>query len=116
LVDAFAKAIPDEKMREQFMSRISGKFVARVFDEFMRSWKSSLNKPHGYGWTNDIEIKIEQIFRFCHICRNEAGHPHLPPNLDKGVLLANMGQFVKYVEDLYELIRYYTENKIQFSA
>jgi hypothetical protein len=30
LVDAYAKAISDEKMREQFMSRISGKFIARV--------------------------------------------------------------------------------------
>jgi hypothetical protein len=116
LVDAYTKAIPDEKMRQQFTSRTSGKFISRVFDEFKNSWKCSLNKPQGYGWANDIEIKIEQIFQFCRICRNEAGHPHLPPNLDKGVLLANMGQFVKYVEDLYELIRYYTENKVQFQA
>src|SRR5690606_39977956 len=77
-------------------------------------WKSSVNKPHGYGWTNDIEVKIEQIFQFCRICRNESGHPHLPPNLDKGVLLANMGQFVKYIEDMYGMINYYKENNVQF--
>lgn len=116
LVDAYAKAIPDEAMRNRFVSRTSGKFISKVFDEFKGSWKSSTNKPSGYGWTNDIEIKIEQVFQFCRICRNEAGHPHLPPNLDKGVLLANMGQFVKYVEDLYELIRFYEQNQVQFAA
>jgi hypothetical protein len=114
LVDAYTKAIFDEKMRNGFASRTSGKFISRIFKEFKKSWKSSLNKPQGYGGTNDLEVKIEQIFQFCRICRNEAGHPHLPPNLDKGVLLANMGQFVKYVEDLYELIRYYSANKVQF--
>ncbi len=116
LVDTYAKAIPDERMRASFTSRTSNKFIAKVFEEFKGSWKSSLNKPKGYGWTNDIEIKVEQLFQFCRICRNEAGHPHLPPNLDKGVLLANMGQFVKYVEDMYELIGYYSTNHVQFQA
>jgi len=116
LIDTYAQSIPDEDMRKRFISRTSGKFISRVFDEFKGSWKSSLNKPSGYGWTNDIEVKIEQIFQFCRICRNEAGHPHLPPNLDKGVLLANMGQFVKYAEDLYELIRFYRNNKVQFKS
>jgi len=114
LIETYAKAIPDEKMQNSFISRTSNKFIAKVFDEFKGSWKISLNKPKGYGWTNDIEIKVEQLFQFYRICRNEAGHPHLPPNLDKGVLLANMGQFVKYVEDLNELVGYYSINKVQF--
>jgi len=112
LIDAYAKAIKDETLRSKFISRTSGRFISKIFDEFKQSFKSSKNKPQGYGWTNDIEIKIEQIFQFCRICRNEAGHPYLPPNLDKGVLLANMGQFVKYVEDLYELIAYYGEHEV----
>ncbi len=114
LVDTYAKAISDQVMRDRFISRTSGKFISKVYDEFKGSWKSSKNRPNGFGWTNDIEIKIEQIFQFCRICRNEAGHPHLPPNLDKGVLLANMGQFVKYVEDLYELISFYDQNQVEF--
>ena len=114
MFDTYTKAIPDEKIRTYFISRTSNKYIAKVFDEFKASWKSSLNKPKGYGWTNDIEIKVEQLFQFCRICRNEAGHPHLPPNLDKGVLLANMGQFVKYVEDMYELVGYYSTNQVQF--
>lgn len=113
LVDTYTQAIKDDRLRESFKSRTSGKFISRVFDEFKGSFKSSKNKPAGFGWSNDIEIKIEQIFQFCRICRNESGHPHLPPNLDKGVLLANMGQFVKYIEDLYQLIAYYQTNEVQ---
>lgn len=114
LIDTYSSAIPDETMRNRFLARTSKKFISKIFDEFKASWKSSTNKPQGYGWSNDIEIKIEQIFQFCRICRNEAGHPHLPPNLDKGVLLANMGQFVKYIEDLYGMINYYKENNVEF--
>jgi hypothetical protein len=114
LIDSYTQAIPDQAMRDRFISKTSKKFISKVFEEFKASWKSSINKPHGYGWTNDIEVKIEQIFQFCRICRNESGHPHLPPNLDKGVLLANMGQFVKYIEDMYGMINYYKENNVQF--
>lgn len=116
LIHSYSNAIPDEAMKSRFISRTSGKYISKTFDEFKNSWKSSRNRPSGFGWTNDIEIKIEQIFQFCRICRNEAGHPHLPPNLDKGVLLANMGQFVKYVEDLYELIKFYESNPVVFTA
>ncbi len=111
LVETYASAIQDEKARQKFRDRISSRFISRMFDEFKRSLKASKNKPTDQDWTQDIEIKIENIFQFCRICRNESGHPHLPPNLDKGVLLANMGQFVKYVEDLYKLVRFYKNNK-----
>lgn len=113
LIETYTAAIKEEKHRTAFVSRTSGKYISRVFDEFKGSFKSSKNKPVGFGWTNDLEIKIEQLFQFCRICRNETGHPHLPPNLDKGVLLANMGQFVKYVEDLYQLIAYYEANPVE---
>lgn len=113
LVDTYINAIEDETIKARFISRTSNKSISKVFTEFKNSYKASQNKPVGFGWTNDIEIKIEQIFQFCRITRNETGHPHLPPNLDKGVLLANMGQFVKYIEDLYGMIDYYKSNKVQ---
>ena len=113
LIETYKNAIEDETLKTKFESRIANKFISKVFVEFKNSYKASQNKPHGYGWTNDIEVKIEQIFQFCRITRNESGHPHLPPNLDKGILLANMGQFVKYIEDLYGMIDYYKSNKVQ---
>ena len=112
LIDTYIQAISDVTKRDALISRTSKKFISKAFDEFKRSWKSSINKPSGFGWEHDIEIKLEQIFQFCRICRNESGHPHLPPNLDKGVLIANMGQFVKYIEDVYKLIDYYKENSV----
>ena len=112
LIDVYTNAIKDESKKEKFKARISGKFISKVFNSFKNSYKSSKNKPQGMGWTNDLEVKIEQIFQFCRICRNEAGHPHLPPNLDKGVLLANMGQFVKYIEDIYQMMNYYENNDV----
>lgn len=113
VIETYTAAIGEEKHRTSFIARTSSKSISRVFEEFKASFKSSKNKPVGLGWSNDLEIKIEQIFQFCRICRNETGHPHLPPNLDKGVLLANMGQFVKYVEDLYQLIAYYKNNTVE---
>jgi len=113
LIDAYTNAIKDETLRGKFKTRVSGKCISKVFDSFKNSYKSSKNKPNGMGWTNDLEIKIDQIFQFCRICRNESGHPHLLPNLDKGALLANMGQFVKYIKDLYEMIEYYKKNEVE---
>lgn len=112
LIDTYMNAIEDQTLREKFQSRTSGKFISRAFEAFEQSFKSSHNKPKDFGWSNDLDIKIGQIFQFCRICRNEAGHPHLPPNLDKGILIANMGQFVKYVADLYQLIGFYSTNKV----
>jgi len=113
LINSYQNAIEDDTLREKFTKRTSNKFISKVFEEFKNSYKASKNKPTGFGWTHDIEVKIEQIFQFCRITRNESGHPHLPPNLDKGVLLANMGQFVKYIEDLYGMIDYYQNTKVE---
>jgi hypothetical protein len=60
----------------------------------------------------DLDTQINSIFQFCRICRNEVGHHQIPANLDKGVLIANMGQFVKYMEAIYKLIDYFNCNKI----
>jgi len=95
LIDTYSNSISNDIAKQKFKERISNKFISRKFDEFKRSLKSSKNKPSDNEWAQDIEIKIETIFQFCRICRNESGHPHLPPNIDKGVLLANMGHFEK---------------------
>ena len=114
LVDAYAQAIPDHKKRTKFSSKTSNKFISKIFNEFKNSWTTSTNKPDGFSGLKDIEVKIEHIFQFCRICRNEAGHPNLPPNIDRGALIANMGQFMKYIKDLYVMIEYYSSNDVKF--
>lgn len=98
LIDTYTKAIKDETLRNKFISRTSGRFVSKIFDEFKQSFKSSKNKPQDYGWTNDLEIKIEQIFQFCRICRNEAGHPHLPPTLIRVFCLQIWGSLLSMLK------------------
>jgi len=112
LIDAYAQAIAEEANRAKFKERISNKFVSRAYEEFRRSFGSCKSKPADPTLIQDLDTQIDSIFQFCRICRNEVGHPQLTPNLDKGVLLANMGQFVKYIEAIYRLIDYFRNTKI----
>lgn len=112
LIDSYAQAIADEGNRNKFKERISNKFISRAYEEFKRSFSSCKSKPDDPSLMQDLETQIDSIFQFCRICRNEVGHPQLTPNLDKGVLLANMGQFVKYLQANYRLIDYFRNTKI----
>lgn len=47
------------------------------------------------------------MFQFCRITRNEVGHPQIVPDLDRGVVVANLGHFVAYIERIYTLIGYF---------
>lgn len=113
LIDSYGNAIDDDAKRERFLKERIGKFfISRKFDEFKKSYKSSSPKPPMFQTGQDFEIKIEAIFQFCRICRNEVGHPQIVPDIDKGILLANLGQFMKYIETVYSLIDFYEGNKI----
>jgi len=113
LIDAYGNAIENDAKREKFLKERIGKFfISRKFEEFKKSYKCSSPKPPMFQTDQDFEIKIEAIFQFCRICRNEVGHPQIVPDIDKGILLANLGQFIKYIETVYSLINFYNENKI----
>ena len=47
------------------------------------------------------------MFQFCRITRNEVGHPEIVPDLDRGVLLANLGNVVNYIGRIYELMGHF---------
>lgn len=113
LIETFGNSIESEKNREKFKSKTNAKFISRAFEEFKKSFYACKTKPTDFEIQQDLDIKIEGIFQFCRICRNEVGHPQIVPNLDKGVILANMGQFVKYVETIYLVINFYKENKTE---
>jgi hypothetical protein len=112
LVDSYAQAIADEGNRTKFKERVSRKFISRAYDEFKKSFGSCKSKPDDPSLVQDLETQIDSIFQFCRICRNEVGHPQITPNLDKGVLLANKGQFIKYLEANYRLIDFFNNTKI----
>ncbi|MBC7263633.1 MAG: hypothetical protein H5T64_04655 [Chloroflexi bacterium] len=111
LIHTYGDAIQDDSSRQQFLSRVNGRFISRKYDEFIRSYQSCRSKPSGI-LSQDLDVIIGGMFQFCRITRNEIGHPQIVPDLDKGVILANLGQFVKYIERIYQLINHFKENGV----
>ena len=91
LIDSFASAIDDDVNQKKFRDGLSNRVVSRAYEDFTKRFKSCKSKPTDPALIYDLETQVESIFQFFRICRNEVGHPHIPSNLDKGVLLANMG-------------------------
>lgn len=113
MIDAYTAAIRDETNREKFNSRVNGRTISKKFDEFFRSFSSCKSRPTEPQLAQDLDERIIATYQFCRITRNEIGHPQIVPELDKGVILANLGQFVTYIERIYALkIHFETEGVI----
>lgn len=114
LIEAYRDAIVDATRRERFATRIRGRGIKQQFDEFLQSWKSSTNRPDGFRGLHEPEMRIEQTFQFCRLCRNEASHPHIPPDLNPEVLGTTLAYFGRYLADVYKLISYYQQHPVAF--
>jgi hypothetical protein len=113
LVDAYAEAIRDEKYRRAFKERSSkSKAISKKFEEFMQSYKSCQTRPKDQRLLQDSDTVLTSMFTFYRLSRNEVGHPEIVPNLAKGVVLANMGQFIHYLDTVYGLIAFFKENPV----
>lgn len=112
LVEVYASQIKDEKKREKFLSRTNNRMISIKYDEFKRSYKSSSPQPKELPLAQDIEQLLDGAFNFYRHTRNQVGHPQIIPDLDKGVILANIGQFITYVERIYSLIDFFEENGV----
>jgi len=107
LIHTYAEAITDPTNREKFTGRISGKMISRKFEEFQKSYAGCKNRPTDLVLSQDLDVVIGTIFQFCRITRNEIGHPQIVPDLDKGVILANLGNFVNYIGRIYALMKHF---------
>lgn len=113
LIEAYAARIADDGNREKFLSRVNNRMISIKFDEFKRSYKSATPRPSDLFLAQDLEQILEGAFNFYRHTRNQVGHPQIVPDLDKGVILANMGQFIVYVERIYALIAFFNANAIK---
>lgn len=113
LIETYGNRIKDEKNRENYFSRINNKMISVKYDEFKRSYKSASPKPKDLLLAQDLEQLLDGAFNFYRHTRNAVGHPQIIPDLDKGVILANLGQFIVYVERIYGLMAFYNENDVQ---
>lgn len=113
LIETYGNRIKDEKNRESYFSRVNNKMISVKYDEFKRSYKSANPKPKELPLAQDLEQLLDGAFNFYRHTRNAVGHPQIIPDLDKGVILANLGQFIVYVERIYGLMAFYNAHDVQ---
>ena len=113
LIETYGNRIKNQKNREGFFSRVNNRMISVKYDEFKRSYKSANPKPNELTLVQDLEQLLDGAFNFYRHTRNAVGHPQIIPDLDQGVILANLGQFIVYVERIYGLIEFYNANEIQ---
>jgi hypothetical protein len=114
LVDAYANAIRDAKHSQAFKERAGKKqMISKKFEEFMQSYKSCKTQPTDQKLQHDSITILTSLFTFYRLTRNEVGHPEIVPNLDKGVILANMAQFIHYLDTVYSLIDFFKNNPVE---
>lgn len=112
LIDTYTAAISDEKKREKFSSRVNNRMISSRYEEFKASYAGCKSKPEDQALAQDLTQLLDGAFNFYRHTRNAVGHPQIVPDLDKGVILANLGQFVVYVERIYMLIQHFKKNGV----
>lgn len=110
LIEAFSEAISDAERRESFKKKIEkltiyGKYKAfrEKFDDTKKNLPPEL--------TREIDAFLDGIFNFIRINRNEAGHP-TGIATNKKVVYANLQVFSEYGKRIFDLIRFFENNKI----
>lgn len=112
LIEAYGNRIANQENREKFFGRVNNRMISVKYDEFKRSYKSAKPHPTDLPLSQDLEQLLDGAFNFYRHTRNQVGHPQIIPDLDKGVILANLGQFIVYVERIYGLMAFFTANDI----
>jgi hypothetical protein len=112
LMQVFGDSITDEGNRTKYFSKINNRMISKKFDEFSACYKGCKSRPTDPVLSQDLEVQIGSMFQFCCITRNEVGHPQIIPDLDKGVLLVNLGHFATYIERIYGLIHHLRQNGV----
>ena len=113
LIASYADSITDETHQQRFRSRINNRMISVRYSEFAQSFKSCKSKPTSPSLAQDLDVKVGMAFQFYRITRNEVGHPEIVPHLDKGQILANIGQFPTYLERLYGLMTYFRDHGVE---
>jgi hypothetical protein len=100
MMQVFGDKIADEVNRNKYFSKMNNRMIPKKFEEFSACYIGCKSHPTD-ALSHDLDVLIGSMFQFCRITRNEVGHPEIVPDLDKGVLLANLGHFVTYIERIY---------------
>jgi hypothetical protein len=112
LIQVFGESISDETNRNKYFSRINNRMISKKYEEFLASYRGCKSRPTDAVLSQDLDVLLGAMFQFCRITRNEVGHPQIVPDLDRGVLLANLGHFVTYIERIYGLMHHFRQTPV----
>ncbi len=113
LIEGYGNRIANPENKEKFFGRVNNRMISVKYDEFKRSYKSAKPHPKELPLAQDLEQLLDGAFNFYRHTRNQVGHPQIIPDLDKGVILANLGQFIVYVERIYGLLAFFNAHDIE---
>lgn len=113
LIELYGAAIARPENRDGFQKRIKNLKISKMWDEFCQSYKSCKTKPTDQAIAQDIDTYLGNTFQFCRVTRNAVGHPHVPLDLDPGVVLANLGYFATYMERVHQLSEFYKTTPVE---
>lgn len=114
LIEAYTNAINNEKHQASFKQRTGkNRMISKKYEEFLNSYKSCKTQPSDTKLVTDSYTILSSLFTFYRLTRNEVGHPEIVPNLDKGIIIANLAQFIKYLETVYGLIRFFDKTPVE---
>ena len=97
---------------ENLKHEVSNKSVSLAFNEFLSTLQHQENGPEA-AFLHDLEDQLCSIFQLWQACRNGAGQPHINPDLDKGTLLSNIGQFVTSLIGIYNISQQIRFDKVK---
>jgi len=109
LIERYGNAITDDVKKEKYFTKVNNRMISKKFDAFVASYQGCKSRPVGLPFGQDLDQYLMNAFHFYRVSRNEVGHPQIIPDLDKGVTLANIGQFIVYAERIYDLIAHLEE-------
>ncbi|MBC7148230.1 MAG: hypothetical protein H5U22_02535 [Rhizobium sp.] len=112
LIDAYVAAMVDEAHKNSLASRLNNRMISKKYDEFKASYAGCKSKPADQVLAQDLTQLLDGAFNFYRHTRNAVGHPQIVPDLEKGVILANLGQFIVYIERIYMLIHHFKNNGV----
>jgi hypothetical protein len=114
LIHTYAESIGDETNRNKLLGRINNRMISKKYEEFLASYKGCKSRPADDPvLSQDLDVVIGGMFQFCRITRNEVGHPQIVPDLDRGVLLANLGHLATYMGRIYALMKHFREKGVE---
>ena len=109
LLDSFSNSIDDLNRKTTFENKLRGP-IKKKFDA-LRSEIELIQGKLPKKLTDDLDIQLDGVFNLIRTTRNDVGHP-TGRVIDRRLAFANLQLFPPYCKRIYELIDWFSKNKI----